>query len=35
MPKITKYEIYTDASFDNKSKIATYAIVVMSERLKI
>lgn len=31
MPKIIKYDIYTDASFDNQSKIATYAIVVMFE----
>ena len=31
MQKIIKYDIYTDASFDNQSKIATYAIVVMFE----
>lgn len=31
MQRIIKYDIYTDASFDNQSKIATYAIVVMFE----
>lgn len=31
MQRIIKYDIYTDASFDNQGKIATYAIVVMFE----
>lgn len=26
------YEIFTDASFDNKTKIATYAIVIIQEK---
>lgn len=31
MEKQKKYNIYTDASFDNKNSIATYSIIVMSE----
>lgn len=31
MKKQKKYNIYTDASFDHKNNIATYAIIVMSE----
>lgn len=31
MKKQTKYNIYTDASFDNKSNIATYSIIIMKE----
>ena len=31
MKKTKKYNIYTDASFDKKSNIATYSIVIMSE----
>lgn len=26
------YEIFTDASFDSKTKIATYAIVIIQEK---
>ena len=31
MKKIKKYNIYTDASFDEKYSIATYSIVIMLE----
>ena len=31
MKKQKKYNIYTDASFDDKSSVATYSIIIMSE----
>lgn len=31
MKKQTKYNLYTDASFDNQNKIATYSIIIMAE----
>ena len=31
MKKIKKYNIYTDASFDEKCNIATYSIIIMLE----
>ena len=32
MKKEKLYEIFTDASFDSKTKIATYAIVIIQEK---
>lgn len=32
MKKEKPYEIFTDASFDSKTKIATYAIVIIQEK---
>ncbi len=32
MKKQKKYNIYTDASFDDKSSVATYSIIIMSEK---
>lgn len=31
MSRQKKYNIYTDASFDNKNSVATYSIIVMLE----